>query len=133
MSVRQEATAWNGSAWVKSAYPSNTSGHSSFTYSQLKPASSASNYFGSIPGSQPAATFTASGAPPTTGGVPAIAGDNASQVEYYSRYYQYWIDQGKASKKEASVMPPGPEKDEALRKAAWADYYATQSAHAAHY
>ena len=148
MSIHQGGTTWNGSAWVQSVNPHggttpNAGGgtYSSYTYTQQQNAHVAPYHQYGVQTLRPAPVPLPSPFSPSTPSTaiampaasPPVGLDHKGQVEHYSRYYQYWTAQRDMKKKEAALLPPGLAKDEALRTVAWAEYYANQSAHAAHY
>jgi len=54
-------------------------------------------------------------------------------VTRYSLYYQSWKAQAEEQRGKASNLPPGTHRDEANRRAQWADYYANQASVSAHH
>jgi len=54
-------------------------------------------------------------------------------LDQYKHYLKYWLDQAKSQRMRAASLPPSAEKNEAIRVAAWAEYYASQSANAMKY
>lgn len=134
MSIQQGQHTWNGQSWVPIAANSGavgTGSYSTYTYSQGTISGSHQVPGNMNPASVPA-VMNGSNIPGTSMTQSKAVGTKES-VESYSKGYHYWIEQSKTKKKEAASLPPGPEKDEALRVAGWADYYAGQCAHAAHY
>lgn len=77
-------------------------------------------------------------APPAPPGHPAELAPTGNEdpsllVTRYSLYYQSWKGQADEQRGKANNLPPGSEREEASRKAQWADYYANQSSTSAHY
>jgi len=113
VAVQQGGMTWNGSKWVND--PSVNAAPGGYGYQNAS-----SVPMGSNQQFQSASTVLQ----PHQGENPA---------DQYKRYWTYWLDQAKSQRIKAESLHPGPEKEEALRVAAWADYYANQSASAVQY
>merc|ERR1712157_324614 len=109
MGSKQNITmTWNGREWVKSATV-KSNGYSSYTYAQ--PSSSVFTN-----PTNPSAPAPVSSEP---GSVTKKQREQA--ISQYTEYFKHWSSQGKNQRAKAETLKPGPEKDELIRVAAWAD------------
>mmetsp|Transcript_3476 Transcript_3476/g.9069 ORF Transcript_3476/g.9069 Transcript_3476/m.9069 type:complete len:881 (-) Transcript_3476:737-3379(-) len=134
-STQQGGMTWNGSQWVSStaaAAPAPFPGSyaqlgTNSTWQQNYPAPQAQQQQNAPPPAPPAPPGHASEPAPTGNEDPSVL------VTRYSLYYQSWKAQADEQRGKANILPMGQERDEASRRAQWAEYYANQSSASAHH
>eukprot|EP00521_Asterionellopsis_glacialis_P006273 CAMPEP_0195281204 /NCGR_PEP_ID=MMETSP0707-20130614/618_1 /TAXON_ID=33640 /ORGANISM="Asterionellopsis glacialis, Strain CCMP134" /LENGTH=841 /DNA_ID=CAMNT_0040340071 /DNA_START=31 /DNA_END=2556 /DNA_ORIENTATION=- len=120
---------WTGSQWVTPSSSGSTVNNPSAVQS-----STFSTYNNNSQNTKPPTTsgtiMTAPGGAPAT----APTATNLGLSQTYTKYYHQWHNKSQEQNRLAMALPQNSsQRDEALRAAQWADYYAQQSSAAAHY